>query len=986
MKLATISETTKWISKIILGGILMLSSQVLYSQDEIELGEDIYELSPFVIDSENDDGWVADTTLIGTRTRQSIKNLPISVDALTTEFMEDLGAYTLHDAGYFVAGLDSLDEHERDTDDGRTSFRGLDLGGRENSQSSRNFFLWYSRSDTYNSERIDFNKGSNSLMYGDASPGGLATVYTKRAMDNNFVELTAQYGSYDSYRLMLDVNRKLTDNLFLRFNTVDRNTRSYLDFASDHLKGYHFAATYKPFENTIIRAEYEKLDFDRSRANSGLEINQRAALGRGFSTTSRNYYTSDGDYVDSRARLVYESDGSGGFNTPYAIASNDRRNGATGDDLSLSVGMTQTVRDRTTGAPLLTVGPFPRNINTRGTRDFIVRPITNYSIWVEQNLGDLYMEFAYNRQEQVQKRNDNSFGTVLSVDSTGRLYADSDLDRKEYGNDVNILRFTAAYPLDLKFTKQFIVANLSYQDDYAYSFRERLVNRAKAFDPDTGEYDVTHDLEGRDRIRIRGYFDADNTVDDLENPNVFNNLLPENLPNIPGVFEPLWVHYTTSNRPFVDKRFTRTWSVSSSGEYFGGKLRSLLGIRWDGFKLKRYVLPGGTRAERVAEYGEIAWWGQDVFLGSPDDAPDQYAYQPDLDQSSTTYSAGLSYAITESINLYVNSSTSFRWQGTENFLGEVLGPQEGETIEIGVKGDVMDGLFTFGLAAFEVDRENVAFRFSTGNNAEELELLFNDLSIDIVDGVMTYTPAEPGSAGFLEIPRGLNNEHRQVTSSETSKGSELTLTMRRTKGLRARLALSHIEIEADRDMSLYAEQVRLAEIRAQERATLIDQHWANDPNFQEGTLPGIEEELREYLDDAQQVVASNTADRPVTGSRTRPWRVSWILDYQFDEDFFLPKLRVLLSGKWSDDYLLSTNDGVEWYGGSTHPVNLGFVYSTKLMDYPTTFRLQIRNLTELENDGKKERSGFVDQFTGDEIFRYRNVAPTSADFTMTIRF
>ncbi len=957
-------------------------------EQEEEAPAEVEELSPFEIVARDDDGWSAGTTLIGTRTRQSIRDMPLSIDAVTPEFLDDVGAYDLDEASNFIAGLETAPQVDSTNDDNRTSYRGMGLGGRENAASSRNFFTWYPRTDTYNVERIDFNKGSNSLMFGDTSPGGLATVYTKRAQNRNFGAIRASYGSYDAYRFTLDVNRKITDNFYVRFNMVQRNQRPYIDFATDELFGYHLAATYKPFKNTIIRAEYEKLEFERQRGNTQIQVNQRAALGRGFSSSSRQVYTSFGEFYDPRTRLFYEPDGQGGFLPPFTIDSNDRRNGATGDDLSLAKNLTQVVRDRSSGDPKFTAGPIPIQVNTRGTQDFVDRPVENYSIWVEQRIGDLFLEASVNRQTQSQIRNDGSYGTTMSMDSDGRYYLDTDIDRKEFGNKLNNVRFTAAYPLKTPWFEQFLVGTWSYMDDLATSFRFRLVNRAKAFDPDTGEYDVTEDLEGSHRLRTRVYFDADNPVPDLRNPELTASLAPDLLPNVPGVIEPLWVAYTTSNKPYTDKRFTQSASLSSSGSYFGGRLVSLLGVRYDAFNLKRYILPTGSREELVAEYGELAWWGQDVYLGSPEEAPDQYEYLPEFDQSDTTYSLGLSYGVLNNLNVYGNYSTSFRWQGTEDFLGRVLGPQKGKTIEFGVKGDALDGRIVATAAVFQVDRENVAFRFSTSNNASELEMLFNDGEILIdQDGTMTYMPAEPGDPGFVEIARGLNQEHRQVTADETSKGFEFTMSTQRIGGFRARLALAYVDIESERDFSDYAAQVELAEARAAARAPIIEANWPNDPNYDPDELPGFEEDLREYLEDAQNVLEFNQGSGLITGTRARPWRFSYVVDYEFPEESFADGLRVLLDGKISDDYLMSTNDGVLWYGGSTHPMNLTFLYATRIFEQETDFTLRFRNITDWSNrDGYKPFSGFVDQFTGEETLRVRNITPSSWELSARVRF
>ncbi len=201
------------------------------------------------------------------------------MDAITSDFMNDLGVTSLVEAADWIAGLDVNNTLESNFDTNLTSFRGLATGGRENAQSSRNFFLWYPPSDTYNIERIDFNKGSNSLMFGDASPGGVATTYTKRAhMGENFGSLTARFGSYDSYRLMLDYNHGFSDKFALRVNLVNRAIRQFVDFWNDELQGGHIAGTFQPFENTLIRFEAEKLEFFRTRGSNRIRVNSLSGL------------------------------------------------------------------------------------------------------------------------------------------------------------------------------------------------------------------------------------------------------------------------------------------------------------------------------------------------------------------------------------------------------------------------------------------------------------------------------------------------------------------------------------------------------------------------------------------------------------------------------------------------------------------------------------------------------------------------------------
>lgn len=54
--------------------------------------EDPIALSAFR-DLEEETGWSANDTLTGTRTKQALKDLPVNIDAITADFMEDLGLF-----------------------------------------------------------------------------------------------------------------------------------------------------------------------------------------------------------------------------------------------------------------------------------------------------------------------------------------------------------------------------------------------------------------------------------------------------------------------------------------------------------------------------------------------------------------------------------------------------------------------------------------------------------------------------------------------------------------------------------------------------------------------------------------------------------------------------------------------------------------------------------------------------------------------------
>ncbi len=1003
----------------------------LGSAQEAEAGDDeVFTLSPFEVKLEDDEGWYAGSTLVGTRTNTDIKSIPISVDAMTVEFMEDLGIASLEEAGDYIGGVDTVPNSERRSDEDSTAFRGLSHGDRENAASSKNFFLWYPRSDSYNLARIDFNKGSNSLMFGNSSPGGQANTYTKQAQFRDFGAVTARIGTEDTYRFTLDLNRKITENFALRINAVKASDGDYIDFAKDQVEGYDIAGTYKPFENTKIRFEYENLNYHRTRGNSLVSVLQEAASGQGYFRGNRHYIDNTGQLVDEGSTRTWDLDESGVFVAGPNRASADNNGSsrdANGGWASLSQGQEVTIYAKD-GTVLDVVGPLPDGLNASGIRDYTDRDIKNYSMWLEQKFGDLTMELAVNRQEQARNRRDNSFGgenynaygTAFRMTSDGKMTIGNEIDRKSFGNETNIVRLTGSYPLSIGDNfSQFLVANVEYLDDLAFSNRERLVNKAAALldssDPDPANwvYDTAKDLEGSDRIRTRVELDPDELVGAMRDPEFWAQFDVENLmalaenPENKKVFDPMWAKYTDALKPFWEKRYSRSWSLSTKGEYFGGKLHSLLGVRHDDFAAKRYQRPGydlglsssARRAYLADTYGEEGEFGQDVDLGDPDQAPEQYAYVDGLDQSSTTSSLGLLYELTEDLNVYFNRSESFRWQAAKTYDNRDLGAQEGLSEEFGLKGDLFEGLFTFNAAVFDIQRDNVRIQLIDSDpSSEEMETIFNDISIVPVDGdpsTVNLVLADPISEGYFVAGRGNNNERRTIDGTNNVRGYELNLQMKRTFGLQARVAFAHLDhvLETANGEDYIA---RTAKARAAWNAR--QEYYAANPEIttinpvESPTLGDTydEDELDTWISDAEKNAnAIVKGPIPAYGSRGAPNTMSWVLDYQFNDSFVLPGMRVLLSGRYLDNYLMNTDDGFNFYGGSKHPVSLAFSYKTKMgaENNPVSFNLRFKNLFDFENDEIREYAGFVDEFNNDSPrFVHRNVEPMSADFTVTYKF
>lgn len=615
------------------------------------------ELSPFIIATERDTGWSANDTLSANRTKQALKDVPVNIDAITRDFMEDLGLDSADDVALFVANVYALPIMENDNHKGNFSFRGL----AQTNNVSRNYFRWYIPSDTYNVERIDFGKGSNSLIFGEVEPGGQGAVFTKRPLLRNFGEFYGQYTNEGAYRFQLDVNRRLRPDLALRFNAVRRLQRTFQDASDYRFGGETIALAWQPFRRTGIRLEFEQGAYENVRGFAGIWVRENSARSRAFGTAG-TYYTSDREWIISSTLPVADRTSS--------------LNPSGGSPSLLEGGFFDVRMLNAAGVAVGTkrINGFPKHYNIRGSFDNHSRPFRTWSATIEQQVGPVSTELAYNYQTQQEERNDNAFDQTISVDVNGRPYIDSRGDRKWFRNDVHSFRGSAVYKFDrFRWMEQLFVAGAEYREDQALNLRWQYFNIAPALAGTASAINTNND-----RLVLRLYLDDPQFYSRA----VFDRLQKDGLPTTSAVnMVPL--RYFASGTSAADGtawRQTYSTSISATGRYFKGRVQSLAGARTDWGRTWDYV---ATRKE--------GRWSEDIQPPNRADAlPGEYVQNRALRQAQTTYSGGLTVALNKDINLYTIYSESFRFQDARTYDRVTIGPISGVTKEIGLKGDLLE--------------------------------------------------------------------------------------------------------------------------------------------------------------------------------------------------------------------------------------------------------------------------------------------------------
>lgn len=218
--------------------------------DERRPGEAV-TLSPFEVRTDRDVGYAAADTLAGGRINTPLKDTAAVISVLNRQFLDDVATTNIQQS--LEWSVNAVPIYNAGLSDGASSFR-----GPNSSYFSRNYFLWYINSDTYNTERFEFARGPNGVLFGDGNLGGIATVMTKRAhFGKRGGQVAARADSYGGMRFTADENLPLGDRVALRVNLLHDRGTSWQDRSDQFRYGAHLAGVVKLTPRNQFRFEGE---------------------------------------------------------------------------------------------------------------------------------------------------------------------------------------------------------------------------------------------------------------------------------------------------------------------------------------------------------------------------------------------------------------------------------------------------------------------------------------------------------------------------------------------------------------------------------------------------------------------------------------------------------------------------------------------------------------------------------------------------------
>ncbi len=220
--------------------------------------EEIVALPEFTVADDNT-GWVATNALSGTRTNVNLRDLPRSVQVITSEFLSDIGALTLTDATDYMSGVTNVGSQDQTNDNNTYQVRGFrqNKNYRDSQREPFGSMLY----DSATIDRVEVVKGPSSLLSGLAEPGGAINSISKLPRPKEEASLTLRGDNWGMRRGEIDTSIPINSRLATRFVFVRQAGDTWQQYSWSNRTVLYGALSYKIADNTRYTATVEYFDY-----------------------------------------------------------------------------------------------------------------------------------------------------------------------------------------------------------------------------------------------------------------------------------------------------------------------------------------------------------------------------------------------------------------------------------------------------------------------------------------------------------------------------------------------------------------------------------------------------------------------------------------------------------------------------------------------------------------------------------------------------
>lgn len=744
-------------------------------ESDTPMDEEVFQILPdFVVSAERDQGYYSANSLAGTRTNQLIKNTPMTISVVNQDLIDDLNLFGVEDLGSVVP---SIEAEEESFSNRLLRFRGLltrfqlfEFMPRQLSQNS------------YNVSRVDVVRGANSLIYGQAAPGGKANFLAKRAsFGENETQLDFIVGENEFFGSSYDTNYVINDQFAVRIMGAHQEQTYDQDYKEKEFDGATIAVTYRPTKKTQIQLHVEGVWESR---NSPPSLYQDLTGQYGYTGMLRGM-PATADIVDllDSSTLNYLIN----YNDGFGLAPLSNNNGTNNNRVPDFFTSKQDIKDFynrqilipnpedvADGDPYLVSYGAPGHDGTSpekgGTLSMNQRDVDGFFAMADVTHSfsdDLEGKIAIAREEQntdLMNRGDplniyltqrvNNGRAVQRDDGTGaRAYADGFFispfwQRGENSDDTTALRGTLSWTKEIWGTEQQVLLGLDLDSRESSEYQERLLAVTPNVDGTFAGSDQQEDFSQVNSGNTNGV-DYNTTGEN----NVTGSILTDSVFTSRAGRDGVGWFLAQERESTVDAR--ALW-MALQGKYMHGRLHTLAGVRFDRINVQSTV--------------------SDIQAGILNTKIDE-------DFSHTSPSLGVLFWLHDNIGVFANYAKSIEspngWALDPN--GDSVPAETGTGLEGGIKFDLLDGKLNGQLIVFHIEKEN--------ERKSDFSYAILEVLYPYSDNPLLYPDATgPGDTGSID-PLGGN----VAGSTVISEGIELDLYYNPTPNLSLFLGYAYVD-------------------------------------------------------------------------------------------------------------------------------------------------------------------------------------------------
>ena len=785
----------------LVGQMTLDSNQPLKSAtpntSEQDAEEELYVLPEFVVSNDQDEGYYSANSTSLTRTNTLVKNSPISMSIVNEQLLNDLNILSTEDLAMVSASIDE--------DPNGFSLDRIRIRGFRNSFSRYNFFLRNLPSDPYNIARVDIIKGANSLIFGQASPGGSVSNAPMLANFNkNTKALSVAVGIKDYLRTNFNANQIINDNFAVRVMGVHSEQGYDHQYKSNELDALTVATTMRLTPKTQLRLHFEGVSATNRIPNRSM-IDKTKADDSDYTDNVYDGMLSEGTVKDINGNEVSPRS----YEVPFAPGwvdylpeqamqwikdfTEDRFNPTTGEDISIS--SRQDLRDR---YALINSGNYgsvsgPDRFNDRDG----LFAMADFTHEINENLQ---LNLAMNvEQVNANSLKRDSYGSIRVKD----IVSEGDFTNTDQPNGTQYIR-TFWTKNDISTDRVGSRSSLVFKNDWfnaknriilGWDFNSQTKNQryedqvpkgeglglasndiAGAFLPRPIANDnykrITGINRGYEYIPVSQLSNADYAMlhfDELIQSGITGYGIDVDADDVGlSALASQEAEWALSKKTYSKVNNNSLWFAGQS-EFFKGRLHTLMGLRYDLIEIE-------SSLRKVSYYG---------YEGPVENTDGELVDRDN--KSSVTYeklnpTIGGLFWVNDKVGIFANYAQSIESpSGTARTpLGEIAPPELGMGIEFGLRFDLFSGKLDGQLAYYSITKENDnAFAYSD----DMLDLIFpyDEYGSEYEENYQTYknvggewVPRVAGDHKPLLFPSLAGR--RGVGDKTRSEGVELDFT------------------------------------------------------------------------------------------------------------------------------------------------------------------------------------------------------------------